>query len=121
MADAEVIRRVTLTCQKAQTLRESAKAAIVRAEALIRHATALCARYKTIEKVAAEKFVPFSGAAPRIRQRFHARGFEIVEQLKESLSDLETIRLIPADDPKLRELKEDIRKSIERAEIAGRD
>lgn len=40
----------------------------------------------------------------------------MVEQLKRGLSDLETVRLIPADDPKLRELKQDIRKSIERAE-----
>ena len=116
MAHPQLIRKVTLAREQARSLRQSAEAALARAEALIKRATTLCARYKKVEQIAAEKPNPFSERALQPGQRSNARRSEMVEQLKRSLSDLETIRLTPADDPKLRELKEDIRKSIERAE-----
>ena len=41
---------------------------------------------------------------------------EVLEDLKNSLRDLESVRMTPPDDPILRDLKSDLRKMIKRAE-----
>jgi hypothetical protein len=41
---------------------------------------------------------------------------EMLTALKSSLRDLETVRMTPPDDPALRGLKQDIRKTIKRAQ-----
>ena len=118
MADAEVLRMVDLTREQARALRRAAKDAVVRAEALIRRAIVICGRYKQLERIEAVRADALSETTPQVRQRFHARTLEVIEQLKRSLSDLETIRMIPSDDAELRALKEDIRQTIERADPA---
>lgn len=44
---------------------------------------------------------------------------EVLEDLKNSLRDLESVRMTPPDDPVLRDLKRDLRKMIKRAEDAA--
>ena len=43
---------------------------------------------------------------------------EVLEDLKNSLRDLESVRMTLPDDPVLRDLKHDLRKMIKRAEDA---
>jgi hypothetical protein len=45
---------------------------------------------------------------------------EVLEALRKSLHDLETVRMTPPSDPGLCDLRQDIRKTIERAEPAER-
>lgn len=44
---------------------------------------------------------------------------EVLEDLKNSLRDLDSVRMTPTDDPVLRDLKRDLRKMIKRAEDAA--
>ena len=69
-----------------------------------------------LRKVDTQLAEPEVRAGGHIRERLGAVRLEIVEQLKQSLFDLESIRMIPDHDPKLRDLKADIRKSIQCSE-----
>ena len=50
-----------------------------------------------------------------VRQVFEASRQELFRELKQSLHDLETLRMTPQDDPAVRELSADIRKTIAQA------
>jgi hypothetical protein len=107
--DSELYRNIYATRDRARNLRQFALESQHRAEILLAHAARLCARHR--ESEAEEAKSPFR-SKPRVRHRFHAQHRETVEQLKHSLRVLENIRMTPIDDPELRDVKEDIRKSV---------
>ena len=113
--DSELARVVHQTRRQAHTLRASAKKRLNRAERIIARAKSLCTRYHRLETQGAE-------AQTQVKSQIqHRLAAQVLEQLRQSLSDLEGIRMIPSDNPELRDLKEDIRKSIERAGTTSRN
>jgi hypothetical protein len=46
---------------------------------------------------------------------------EVLADLKNSLRDLESLRMTPSNDPSLRDLKRDLRKMIKQAKDAARE
>lgn len=113
--DSDLRRIVQSTRERAQALRGLAKEGRSSAEALMARARDLRARHSKLEVQEAETQAQ---AKPRVRNRFHSQRVKVLEQLRQSLSDLGTIRMTPEDDPELAELKEGIRKMIASTEAA---
>lgn len=113
--DSELYRLVRSTRERARALRQFARERRHRAEDLLSRAGRLCNRYR--KSGSAEPKLP-SQPVRQVRQTIHSRNLEVVQELRNALTDLETIRMTPAGDSELRQLKEEIRKTI--AESAKR-
>lgn len=111
--DSELFRVVHRTREEARALRQAAEETRRRAEQLVARAQSLCAKYDILER--REQEVRFR-KGPQIGRGIHLLRIEVLQQLKQSLSDLESIRMIPDHDPELQGLKETIRKTLRQAE-----
>ena len=106
----QLLQELSVNREQARALRESAREGRHWAEELMARARYLRARHKKLETQEAE--AQLAAAEPRSRNRLHVRRLEVLEQLKQSLFDLEGIRMTPEHDPELQNLKDDIRKTI---------
>lgn len=111
---SDLFVKVCVSQEQARSLRQAAREGRSHARALMARARSLRFRLRNVEAQLAEAEVQAGG---HIGDSLGALRLEIVEQLRQSLSDLESIRMIPDHDPKLRDLKADIRKSIQGSEI----
>ena len=111
MADSELLRATYKTRAQARKIRESAKEGRERAHALIARARRLCNRVDGLDRLATKAKNNKDGI------RRHPKGQDdVLEALKSSLRDLDSLKMVPSDDPSLQKLKADIRETIARSE-----
>lgn len=119
MTGSNLFAVVRQTCQRARSLRQDARESRWLAQAIKAHARQLVARLDQLEHTPAaeaeiqpiEPMIQPLTQLP-VRESFQANRQELLTELKQSLRDLETLRMTPRDDPAVRELTDDIRKTI---------
>jgi len=110
MADPSFIHAVHHSREQARRLRQAAQEARRRAEALMAHARHLLRRFVQLEHTAEPALRVVT--EPPLRKRIEARRREVVNELRRSLDNLESLRMTPKDDPAVRALIEEIRKAV---------
>lgn len=102
------------TWERARSLRQDAQESRWQAQAIKARARQLLACLKELPPSAepAAEIQPIEPAIKPVRQLFEASRQELLAELKQILGDLETLRMTPQDDPAVRGLTADIRKTI---------
>lgn len=110
MASSRLIDVVRRTCERARSLRKDARESRWLAQATKAHARQLLA-LRDPEQTA-EPPIEIQPTVKPVRELLEANRQELLAELKQTLCDLETLRMTPQDDPAVRELTADIRKTI---------
>ena len=102
------------TWERARSLRQDARESRWQAQAIKARARQLLACLKELQPSAepAVEIQPVEPTIKPVRQLFEASRRELLTELKQTLGDLETLRMTPQDDPVVRGLTADIRKTI---------
>jgi len=117
MNRSTLIDVVHQTHERARSLRQEARESRWRAQAIRARARQLAGGHHEPEHTAetAPELPPIEPAINPVRHLLKASQRELLAELKQSLCDLETLRMTPPDDPAVRELTADIRKTIAQA------
>ena len=102
------------TWERARSLRQDARESRWQAQAIKARARQLLTCLRELEPGAepAAEIQPIEPTIQPVRQLFEASRQELLAELKQVLCDLETLRMTPQDDPIVRGLTADIRKTI---------
>ena len=113
MASSRLIAVVRRTCERARSLRQDARESRWLAQATKARARQLLA-LRELEHTAPPpaQIQPTEPTVKPVRELLEANRQELLAELKQTLCDLETLRMTPQDDPAVRELTADIRKTI---------
>lgn len=111
------------TLERARFLRQKAREGRRRAQAIKAHARELLGRVTALDHTPDDAKAEIQAFEPEVkrvtqlplRESLEANRQELLAGLQQSLRDLETLRMTPPDDPAVRELTADIRKSIAKA------
>jgi len=122
MTGSKLIAVVHETCERARYLRQVARESRWKAQAIKARARRLLVRVDVLENAAgtAAEIQPIETAIKPVRQLFADSRQELFLELKQSLHDLETLRMTPQDDPAVRELSAEIRQTIAQAPTFNR-
>ena len=116
MANSNLSAIVHQTWERARSLRQDAQESRWLARAMKAHARQLHDSLQELDDTAQPAEIqpeiqPMEPTKP-VRELFKANRRELLAELKQSLCDLENLRMTPQDDPAVRELSADIRKTI---------
>ena len=114
MDDSKLSAVVHQTWERARSLRQDARESRGQAQAIKARARQLlaCLKEQSPSAEPAAEIQPIEPTSKPVRQLFEARRQELLAELKQILRDLETLRMTPQDDPAVRGLTADIRKTI---------
>lgn len=120
MTGLKLFTVVYQTCERARSLRQHAREGRRQAQAMKSRARKLLARVEELKYAPDGARAEIPAVEPVIqrvtlRESFEANRQELLAGLQQSLRDLETLRMTPPDDPAVRELTADIRKTIAQA------
>lgn len=116
MTGLKLFAIVRQTHERARSLRQHAREGRWQAQAIKARARELLTRVEAVDdaKAEIEAVEPVIKRVTQLplRESLEANRQELLAGLQQSLRDLETLRMTPPDDPAVRELTADIRKSL---------
>lgn len=123
MTGLKLFAIVRQTHERARSLRQHAREGRWQAQAIKARARKLLARVVELDHTPDDAKAEIEAVEPVIkrviqlplRESLEANRQEVLAGLQQSLLDLETLRMTPPDDPAVRQLTADIRKSLAKA------
>lgn len=112
MVDRALVLQVREARERAKAARQKAQEFRTRAEMLTADAERLLRRFDELDRAVLARAM--RGQMQEVPNGNSSRDLAL-HQLKNSLQQLETLHMIPANDPRLHKLKTDMRKTIRRA------